>query len=121
LQHPASAGPDAFELRSDRWGTTHTLTVAGDLDLAVADRLDRAIDDALAARPETVVVDLAAATFIDSTGVRSLVRGHHLAGDRAVHLVVLPAAERVHRVFELCGLAEALPFAHAATPEVAGC
>jgi anti-sigma B factor antagonist len=95
--------------------------VAGELDLAAADRLDRAIGDALAARPETVVVDLAAATFIDSTGVRSLVRGHQLAGDRQVRLVVLPAAERVHRVFELCGLDDVLPFAHAAPVQAVAC
>jgi anti-sigma B factor antagonist len=121
VQHPGFAGPHAFELRSDRWGTTHTVTVVGDLDLAVADRLDRAIDDALAAGPETVVVDLAGATFIDSTGVRSLLRGHHLAEDRQVRLVVLPADEGVHRVFELCGLADVLPFAQVAIPEAAGC
>jgi anti-sigma B factor antagonist len=108
-------------LRSDTWGTTHTLTVAGDLDLAVSHEVDRAIDDALAARPETVVVDLAAATFIDSTGVRSLVRAHQLAGDRRVRLVVLPAAEHLHRVFELCGLDDVLPFAYETTAEAAGC
>jgi anti-sigma B factor antagonist len=100
----------AFALETRVSGTTRTVTVVGELDLAVADQLDAAVHDALTARPETVVVDLSRAGFVDSTGVSALVRAHHDATQRAIELLIVPAPGRVHHVFTLCGLDSVLPF-----------
>ena len=101
------------DVRSSRCGTTRTVAVVGELDLAGVRALDRAVNDALDERPETVVIDLSATAFIDSAGMGSLVRGHRRAVARDVRLVIIPAPARVHRIFELCGLDDVLPFVSA--------
>ena len=93
-----------FEVRLMRLGTTATVVVAGELDLAVAADMDRAIDDAFDGTPETVVLDLSATGFIDSAGVRSVLGAYHRAAARSVRLVVVSGTEAVERVFALCGL-----------------
>jgi anti-sigma B factor antagonist len=86
------------------------VTVIGELDRAGVQALERAVNEALDQRPEIVVIDLSATAFIDSAGMGSLVRGHRRAVDRAVRLALIPAPDRVHRIFELCGLDDVLPF-----------
>jgi anti-sigma B factor antagonist len=99
-----------FHLDSTTCGTTRTVTVAGELDLAVCDRVQAAVDAAVAACPDTVVVDLSPLAFIDSSGIHALVAAHRHALARDVRLVAIPAPPAVHHVFELCGLDAALPF-----------
>lgn len=62
------------------------VTLAGECDLAVREELTAALLEAVAGA-RVVVVDLAAVTFIDSTGVHGLVTAHHAA---------LAAGGRVH-------------------------
>jgi len=107
------------EVRCSQAGTTTTIAVAGELDLAAAEKFDGAVARALAERPETVAVDLTATGFIDSSGVRCILQASRDAERHGVRLVILPAPEDVHRIFELCGLATLLPFATAPTIDVA--
>ena len=46
------------------------LALAGELDLAVFDYLEAALDSALEQGPPRIVVDLAALTFLDVSGLR---------------------------------------------------
>jgi stage II sporulation protein AA (anti-sigma F factor antagonist) len=59
---------------------------------------------------EQVVLDLSALTFIDSVGMGVVMRFAHELQARAIPLRIVPAAPAVHRVFELSGVADALPF-----------
>lgn len=56
------------------------------------------------------MVDLSQATFIDSTGLRTIVGADRRAHACGVRLVIVPAPPLVHRVFELCGFDRTLPF-----------
>jgi anti-anti-sigma factor len=59
---------------------------------------------------ERLVLDLSELSFIDSTGIGVIMRLAHELQARAIPLRIVPAAPAVHRVFELTGLADALPF-----------
>jgi len=95
---------------TEEHGTTHTVTVTGDVDLEVAERFAGDVRAAIAARPETVLVDLAAMSFIDCIGMRVLIGAHQHAVARGVRLVIIPPPGPVFQTFRMCGLDRVLPF-----------
>jgi anti-sigma B factor antagonist len=68
---PESTEPLPFEIRRDDRPGTPVLTVQGDIDLATADAFEAAI---VALGDGEAVVDLLAVDFMDSTGLRALLR-----------------------------------------------
>src|SRR5690242_1120193 len=84
--------------------------IAGDVDLAVADRLRADLEQELETIPGGVVLDLSATTYLDSTGVRllfDLASELHRAGR---HLALLATDEAiVRRVIVLSKLDEHVP------------
>jgi anti-sigma B factor antagonist len=84
------------------------LTPVGDLDMAGAPRLGRALD-AVLDRPglTEIVVELGAVGFLDSTGVAALLRGAAEAVGRGAALRVAspsPLVARVLRITSVDGL-----------------
>jgi anti-anti-sigma factor len=100
--------PAPFDVRVVVGRTTRTLSVLGELDVASEGALCAAIDAAMADAPETVVLDLSEAQFLDSAAVRCVHRAHVEAGARSVRLEVVAAPGPVHRVFALCDVDPAL-------------
>lgn len=100
-----------LNVRSDRDGSVHTICLCGELDMSTADGVERELERVEATDAETVVLDLSELRFMDSTGVRLVVSANarFRENDRRLSLVRGPAS--VQRVFELCGVAELLPFA----------
>jgi anti-sigma B factor antagonist len=81
---------------------------AGELDLATAPQLARAIA-AVNGRPPRVLVDLAAVEFCDSAGLRALLGAAREVEARAGRLVVAVApGGAVERLLEISGLREFL-------------
>lgn len=78
------------------------LAVEGELDLAVADRLQEALDEAVKDDKRALLIDLGACEFIDSTGIALLMRAQTTSPDRK--LVVFGASGAVARVFSVTGL-----------------
>ena len=60
-----------------------------------------------------VSLDLSALSFIDSVGIGVVIRFAYDLQARMIPLRIIPAPPAVHRVFELTGLADALPFERA--------
>jgi anti-sigma B factor antagonist len=110
LDASAPVPEGCFDLRSSVCGTTRTVVCAGELDLASSSAFEAAVATAIGAEPETVVIDLSAVVFIDSTGVHALMRARRHAEARHVRLVIIPAPDRVHEVFAICGVETELPF-----------
>ena len=52
------------------------ITLVGELDPATAPLLDDAVDQALAAGATALIIDMAGLTFVDSSGLRSLISAH---------------------------------------------
>ena len=93
-------------------GTTRTISLGGEIDIASAGAFNRALAAALwEADFETVVLDFAEVTFIDSTGIRILLDAYATGVEDGIRLVLLPGPPAVQRLFEICGLTKALPFA----------
>ncbi len=78
------------------------LEVHGELDLAVADRLQESID----ALPDTdrVLVDLADCDFLDSTGIAVLIRSREALAAGGGELSICNPGRQVLRVLEVTGL-----------------
>ncbi|HWH15501.1 MAG TPA: anti-sigma factor antagonist [Miltoncostaeaceae bacterium] len=83
-------------------------TVRGEVDLATSRRLEQAVAAAAdgAVDGEEIVLDLAAVSYIDSTGLRVLMRLRRRLGDR---LALGPVSPPVRDVIRLAGLADVLP------------
>lgn len=97
----------SLELLHD--GDTRTLKVRGELDLATADALEKALDEALDGDDHRTVVDLRQLTFIDSTGIAILINTIE-RGRSGSDVRFLPStAPAVTRVLALTGVEARLP------------
>ncbi len=86
---------------------TYCIALMGELDLAYADALKAALDKALASDASSIVVDLSGLDFIDSSGLAAIAQACRGRGER---IKLLRGPRRVHRVFEVTGLDQKLPF-----------
>lgn len=95
------------------------IVVEGELDLAVAERMQAALDEA--AGCELVLVNLERCEFLDSTGIALLVRAYQRAAEAGDRLAVFGPTDQVLRVLSVSGLTRnGLVFADAATAVAAG-
>jgi anti-sigma B factor antagonist len=100
--------PLAIEERRD--GDEHVISLAGELDLSNADRLRDALDDAMRSGANRVVVDLSRLGFIDSTGLRILLRGEQASRADSNVLSFVRARGQVERVMRLAGIEDELTY-----------
>lgn len=88
----------------------HTIALNGEADLLGAPNIEAALADAATGEAQRIILDLRALTFIDSSGLRALMRGHEQCIARSYELQILPGPANVQRLFELSGMNEILPF-----------
>lgn len=100
-----------FTMRSGREGEIHTISLIGELDLATADDVEAELERVEATDAASIVLDLSALTFMDSTGVRLLVNAHARSRTDSSRLTLLRGGAAVQRVLELSGVDVLLPFA----------
>jgi anti-anti-sigma factor len=85
------------------------LSVAGDIEMASTDVLDEAIARALAIHGiARVVLDMQRTTFLDSTGVRSLLLANQAASQSGIAFRIMNTPPIARRVLELTGVFELL-------------
>ena len=98
---PSDFTPFSAELQTT--GRIAVLRLAGEVDLAVEDRMRDALDALLDADAETLIVDLRALGYMDSTGVQRLLAAQVAADDagRRLHVQLGDAARRI---LVLCGV-----------------
>jgi anti-sigma B factor antagonist len=88
------------ELRSDR---LH-VALAGEVDIANASSLEAELAGIQADPVRTLVLDLRGVTFIDSTGLRTLIAADERARSSGGRLLVVRGAEAVDRAFAVTQL-----------------
>lgn len=100
----------SFELGVDSGDDRITFTPRGELDLATAPELEEQVLAAVREGGRSVVLDLRELTFMDSTGVRTIVAAHQVAEQTGHGLTVVrpPRDSAVSRVIEISGIDEAL-------------
>ncbi len=85
------------------------VVVSGEIDLANADELGRALERQRLEQPEgDLVVDAAGLTFIDSTGLSVLTACSNRLREEGRSLRIQDVAPTPRRVFEITGLADLL-------------
>ncbi len=85
--------------------------VSGEIDLSSAGELGGRLSAVVAAAPQTLVIDLTGVTFLDSSGLRLLLRLKRELLEYGGKLVVVPGGSRVARLFELTGADQDLELA----------
>ena len=81
------------------------ITIFGELDLATEARVGEALDTALG-RSGPVVIDLRACPFVDSRGIRVLVRAALRLREEGRMLTLRGVQERVRHILDVAGLTE---------------
>lgn len=103
--------PFVFRITASEQGSTSTIELEGEWDLAQQAATTDAIAHALDRRPACLLLDLSQLSFIDSCGVHVLVNARNRCSEQGASLVIIPGPRAVQRVFEICGLIELLRFA----------
>jgi anti-anti-sigma factor len=91
-------------------GSVPVLVLRGDLDLAGAAVVERALAEAEESRPAALVLDLREVTFMDSSGLRVLIVAAQRAEEDARRFALVPGKAQVMRVFEITRMEERLDF-----------
>jgi len=79
------------------------VALEGEIDLEQAGAVRRALLDSLK-KGRNVLVDLSQVTYIDSSGIASLVEGLQVAKKQKSDLALVAVSQRVRRVLELARL-----------------
>ena len=104
-------------ISSQRTGDTHTITLAGELDLMGAGPLAAELQRVEATDARVIVLDLSALTFMDSSGLRVLVLAHKRSQAGLGRLVITRPNGAALRIVEVAGLLDTLPFQQLGTGE----
>ncbi len=91
-------------------GDRSWVSLRGELDLGSAPDVERELATLERKGPPVVVLDLRELTFIDSTGLRSVLSADARARRDGRRLVVIPGPPPVHRVFRIALLDQRLEF-----------
>jgi anti-anti-sigma factor len=89
-----------FEVQIYDDGTLLVVAASGELDLATAPEVDQALDDWTDGH-KALVLDLSGLSFLDSSGIRLLVRARNRVPGR---LALVPPPDDVARVLEITGV-----------------
>jgi anti-sigma B factor antagonist len=111
--------PGALELSVQSDGTAHVVTVAGELDLESRGGLAELLDG-LRKPPQIVVLDFSGLTFVDSTGLKTLLDEHRRAREEGYEFVIAAARPEVRDIFRVTALDITLPLADDVASVVGG-
>ena len=96
--------PELFRCDVGNEDGYHWVRPAGDLDLDTVHRVESALGALREEGADNLVLDLRGLTFMDSTGLRLVIRWHNAARDDGFRFAVVPGPEVVQRVFRLTGM-----------------
>ncbi len=95
---------ERFTVAARATGPCVILTFAGELDVTTAEEAEKAVRAASETPHSHLVLDLTRLAFMDSTGVRVLVRAHRQSTDLRATISLAGLTPRVSRIVKLTGL-----------------
>jgi anti-sigma B factor antagonist len=95
---------DGIELQVDRKGSTATVAVSGEIDLTSAPALDDEVTGLIEDSVNQLTIGLGAVSFMDSTGLRVLLKASKLLDATGGTLVLGEPSDPVRRLLEVSGL-----------------
>lgn len=82
--------------------------LSGEVDLSTVEEVEEKLRSAIDGAPGLLVMDLREVTFLDSSGLRMVLKANRELSENGGRLVVVQGARRVAKVFELTGAHEEL-------------
>ena len=99
---------EILEVVSAEDGEQVTVSLRGELDLSSVGKVQEELRRVEAEGPAVLVLDLSNLTFLDSTGLRTVVTADERARENGRRLVVVRGPDAVQRVFAITRLEERL-------------
>ena len=84
------------------------LALIGELDLSTVEKVEEELRRVEDGGAKTVVLDLSSLSFLDSTGLRTIVTADQRARKSGRRLAIVKGPDTVHRVFTITRLDERL-------------
>jgi anti-anti-sigma factor len=88
--------------------SAYVVRVQGELDVATAPEVHRALGSAITIPTKIVILDLCDVEFLDSTGLRTIVAADARAREQGRRLAIVRGPDAVHRVFSVTRLDDRL-------------
>jgi anti-sigma B factor antagonist len=98
--------PRAFTISRQQQGTTMSIRVTGELDLATSPQLREVCARKQRAGVGVILIDLAQVSFIDSTGLHALLAAASADTDQRLRIIL---SEPAARLIDLVKLRDTLP------------
>ena len=89
------------------------ISVVGEIDVATAPQLRESLHEVIVEDRATVVLDLLAVTFLDSSALGVLVGGLKRCRELGGELYIVVTDPRLKKIFEITGLNEVFPIVDA--------
>ncbi len=120
LDHGTLECPDllrtGFGISTQRSDGTVVLGLQGDLDVATAAELWRALAEALEGAPSSLVLDLSELFFVDSSGIGAFVGAGRRAREVGCSFVLRSPVRPVQKALRLTGVDQLMTIEHAPPP-----
>jgi len=97
-----------LELTTESDGSTVCVSFDGELDISSAALVERELERIEREAPPTLMLDLRALSFMDSTGLRIIVAADARAREASRKLVIVRGPDAVQRIFRMTRLDERL-------------
>lgn len=106
---PDTASWHPFRCDAQPWRDSLWIQPYGEIDYETGDVVRSAVAHFLDAGFAQIVVDLRKVTFIDSSGLRVLIKARQAAAERKIGFSVAPGPPAVQRLFKVTGTADLFP------------
>jgi anti-sigma B factor antagonist len=118
--HPTEGATD-FLWTVERDASATTLSVSGELDVAVASEAAAKLKQLIPPAEGSLVIDLGAITFMDSSGLRLLLDLRQAAAEGCVNLFLARLSLPVRRLLDVAGLSHWFEYVEGEPPKLAYC
>lgn len=112
--------PELVDIRVAVADGRYTVAVTGELDIVSAGKLEAVLLQISGDSASAVRLDLSGLTFMDSTGLRTVLRAKELSDSHGFELSLVPGPPKVQRLFEVTALLRVLPFERDRAGDAAG-
>ena len=92
-----------FDLQTSEEAYGSRAALKGEIDLSTVEDVESGLRSAIDGGSGAIVLDLREVSFLDSSGLRLMLRLHKDLGEAGRRLVLVQGPRRVARVFELTG------------------
>jgi anti-sigma B factor antagonist len=106
----------------DANGPVLTIGLRGEIDLSAVEKIEPVVQSSMSDGQGYVVLDLASVSFIDSTGLRLLLRLKHRAEDSKLGSLLLGrVSQPVRSLLDITGLTERFAYVEGEVPDTFYC